>query len=557
MRHIRRPGSTTLVVALIATMMTLVIAGFLFVAKQQADLADVRDRTRAMRMTRQTLMQLDTLVLTALARDDKRPDLVAYGKASNKLDSMGITPLPRIVMRGSEAVPSTAVLATLRLAWDDMMRRLSAGEPAEALRIYEARQVERDMNAFVTAYQATLDAIDLESADIQKSIDRTITTCLAGQILTALVSILAFLLAALKGARESEARARAVTNADAAREQVVRLFHMTDMLQSASELEDASAVLTATAAELLPGFSGALYAFNNSRDRLVLSTCFGPALSHDAQETIGLNQCWALKRGKPHISMPGDKGLRCEHHHGDHALLEIPMIARGEILGLLQITASGPDAAERLATVTSVGTAMADAMSLALANLALRDKLRSQALRDPLTGLYNRRYMEDTLDRLVRLAEREKSDLSVLMLDLDHFKRLNDQHGHAKGDAVLRDVAALITANLRDSDVACRYGGEELLVILPQCSAAMAAKKAERLRSAIETLSTENGPQVSASIGVASIPEAAASVPELLAVADAALYEAKRAGRNRVANAPRHALTEDGEAAFSKALDAA
>jgi diguanylate cyclase (GGDEF)-like protein len=224
--------------------------------------------------------------------------------------------------------------------------------------------------------------------------------------------------------------------------------------------------------------------------------------------------------------------------------LEIPMIARGEILGLLQIYADGEDAERRLEEVSGIGTALADAMSLALANIALRDKLRSQALRDPLTGLYNRRYMEDTLQRVVRLADRERHDVSVIMIDLDHFKRLNDQHGHAKGDTVLRDAAAVVINQMRETDVACRYGGEELIVVMPNCGLEAAAAKAERIRVGIEALSENGGVQVSASFGVAAIPATSLAAKDLVANADAALYRAKQEGRNRVVRA---ILRENGE----------
>jgi diguanylate cyclase (GGDEF)-like protein len=185
-----------------------------------------------------------------------------------------------------------------------------------------------------------------------------------------------------------------------------------------------------------------------------------------------------------------------------------------------------------LERIHGLGTALADAMSLALSNIALREKLRGQALRDPLTGLYNRRYMEDALERFVRLAERENRELSVIMIDLDHFKRLNDQYGHAKGDTTLRDAASVISHMLRESDVACRYGGEELIVLLPDCGMEMAANKAEQIRIGIESLSQPNGAQVSASLGVSSTP--AASSKDLVAQADAALYRAKQGGRNCV-----------------------
>jgi diguanylate cyclase (GGDEF)-like protein len=173
-------------------------------------------------------------------------------------------------------------------------------------------------------------------------------------------------------------------------------------------------------------------------------------------------------------------------------------------------------------------------MSLALANMGLREKLRNQALRDPLTGLYNRRYMEDCLQRFVRLAERENREVSVVMVDLDHFKRLNDEHGHAFGDAVLRDSAMAIVGSLRETDVVCRYGGEEIVVILPDCNLDRAADKAELLRIRIEALSKTHSAEISASFGVSSVPYTSTGVMDLLAAADGALYRAKQEGRNRV-----------------------
>jgi diguanylate cyclase (GGDEF)-like protein len=170
--------------------------------------------------------------------------------------------------------------------------------------------------------------------------------------------------------------------------------------------------------------------------------------------------------------------------------------------------------------------------------MGLREKLRNQALRDPLTGLYNRRYMEDCLQRFVRLADRENREVSVVMVDLDHFKALNDTHGHAFGDSVLRDVAMTIVGGLRETDIVCRYGGEELVVILPDCNLDRAADKAELLRVRTAALSETHAAEISASFGVASVPYTSSSVMDLLAAADSALYRAKQAGRNRVVTAP-------------------
>jgi diguanylate cyclase (GGDEF)-like protein len=262
-------------------------------------------------------------------------------------------------------------------------------------------------------------------------------------------------------------------------------------------------------------------------------------------ETIQPDSCWALKRGKPHLNRVDGSKLCCEHHSGPDTVLEIPMIARGEIMGLFQLCATGENAEARLEAITGLGSAIADGMSLALANMGLREKLRNQALRDPLTGLYNRRYMEDCLQRFVRLADRENREVSVVMVDLDHFKTLNDQHGHAFGDAVLRDTAMTIVGALRETDIVCRYGGEEMVVILPDCNLDRAADKAELLRKRIEGLGQTHAAAISASFGVASVPYTSNGVSDLLAAADAALYRAKQAGRNQVMAAPTRPFQMD------------
>jgi diguanylate cyclase len=222
------------------------------------------------------------------------------------------------------------------------------------------------------------------------------------------------------------------------------------------------------------------------------------------------------------------------------------MMARGAVYGLLVFASHDTeDAVKQLAATRRLGTALAESMSLALSNISLREKLRTQSLRDPLTGLYNRRYMEDALDRYISLAERNGTATTVLMMDLDNFKRLNDQLGHAKGDAVLRDVAAQLVGGLRPSDVVCRYGGEELMVILPDCGMEDARIKAEALRLRVEGLSEVHDAPISVSIGVASIPETSTSVVDLVAMADAALYEAKRGGKNCIMSAEKRGAIRD------------
>ena len=328
--------------------------------------------------------------------------------------------------------------------------------------------------------------------------------------------------------------------------QIDELLGMTEALQSADGYDDAASVLMSTSLELLPDFGGALYVFNNSRDRLDLAGSWSIPSDYVLADTLAPSNCWTLKRGKTQINRPSSPKIRCTHHAGNAATLEVPMMARGAVYGLLIFTSDNhKNVLNRFSKATRLAQAMADAMSLALSNIALREKLRTQSLRDPLTGLYNRRYMEDALERYVSLAERSGSPTSVLMLDLDNFKRLNDDQGHAKGDAVLRDVAAQLIGGLRPSDVVCRYGGEELLIILPSCPLEDAEIKAEALRLRVEGLTEVHGVPVSTSIGVATIPETSTSVADLLAMADSALYEAKQGGKNRVVCADKKAIRED------------
>jgi diguanylate cyclase (GGDEF)-like protein len=186
--------------------------------------------------------------------------------------------------------------------------------------------------------------------------------------------------------------------------------------------------------------------------------------------------------------------------------------------------------------------AVAAQVGLGLANVQLREMLRSQSIRDPLTGLFNRRYMTETLEREVHRARRTGRPLGVLIADVDGFKRQNDEFGHDAGDAVLVELAALLQGSLRKEDIACRYGGEEFVLVLPDASPENAVKRAEHLREATRHLRVPHqelllGP-VTISIGVAAFPDHGADGASLLKAADMALYESKRAGRDRVTLAP-------------------
>jgi diguanylate cyclase (GGDEF)-like protein len=185
-----------------------------------------------------------------------------------------------------------------------------------------------------------------------------------------------------------------------------------------------------------------------------------------------------------------------------------------------------------------VAVAAADQLALALANLKLRQNLRDLSVRDPLTGLFNRRYLSESLGREMARSKRRDLPLAVLAFDLDHFKNFNDTYGHPAGDAVLVAFARILQANSRSEDIACRQGGEEFVLIMPEMDAAVAMRRAVNLMSVMSTMDVMHEgqllPKLTTSIGLAVFPENGPDPKALLAQADQALYEAKAQGRNRV-----------------------
>ncbi|MBH5322572.1 sensor domain-containing diguanylate cyclase [Aurantiacibacter sediminis] len=357
------------------------------------------------------------------------------------------------------------------------------------------------------------------------------------------VSIVSGILLARFRKAETREKSRMLQQQLEAQEQIEELFGLTDTLQSADGNEDAAQVLAASGRRLLPGCGGALYVFNNSRDRLDLVNEWDMPDGYSPVASLTPSNCWALKRGKDHLNEVHEDCLQCSHYVGEVASIEVPMIARGKVYGLLILADRGGDGAN-VDRARRVARALADSTSLALSNISLREQLRTQTLRDPMTGLYNRRYMEDALERFIATARRKDQSTAALMIDLDNFKKLNDEHGHAKGDAVLKEVAAQLVAAVRPSDIVCRYGGEELLVLLPDCNLQEAAERAEQMRSRVASLSQTMDCPVSASFGVSAMPECSHSASELLSSADAALYVAKDAGKDQVRIAPKAVTTE-------------
>lgn len=314
------------------------------------------------------------------------------------------------------------------------------------------------------------------------------------------------------------------------------LTEMSDLLQACTSIEEAYRAIHHIGTRLFPDSAGALYMYSSSRDDLELVLTWGNFSESQTTRIFEPDKCWALRRGRLHKLDTLCAGLPCSNVPSSLDGLCVPMIAQGESLGVLYLYS------ENEGKVFSINEQLAatatEQIALALANLRLRETLRSQSILDPLTGLYNRRFMEETLAREIRRAERNQRPLNILMLDIDHFKQFNDTFGHEAGDAVLRELGQMLKVNVRGGDVACRFGGEEFVLILPETTLENAKQRAEELREKSRQLTVIYRGQalgiVTISLGLAAFPECATTVEALLRSADTALYRAKTEGRDRV-----------------------
>ncbi len=320
------------------------------------------------------------------------------------------------------------------------------------------------------------------------------------------------------------------------------LAQMGELLESCQSLDEAYTVIARVAEPLFAGDAGAVYALASSGSVAEAVAAWG---SPPPMRTVfPPTDCWALRRSRLHVVHDGAPELKCPHveEQISGGLLCVPLSAQTETLGLLHVQvrrrAAGRARAALLADRERLVKTLGEQVALALANIRLRETLREQSSRDPLTGLFNRRYMEESLDRELRRAAREGYGLGILMADLDKFKELNDAFGHAAGDDALRRTGRFLAAAVRGEDIACRFGGEEFVVILPKASLNDTRSRAEALREGIKVHelgeATRLYPSVTMSVGVAAYPDHGTSAADLIVAADSAMYLAKAQGRDRV-----------------------
>jgi len=320
----------------------------------------------------------------------------------------------------------------------------------------------------------------------------------------------------------------------------ITLFsQMIDFLQASPSEAEVCSVISRTVSQLFPGDSGAIFLLNASPTGLNTRAVWG------TPDSVRLNcptdECLALRRGHEHAANGHEQ--QCPYVANDRRMRAcLPLRARNELLGVLHLIDGSLDAdtaeTARVAEKCALAKNLADHIALGIANFRLRESLRDLSIRDPLTGLYNRRYMEESLAQEQHRITRSDSHLAVIMIDIDHFKQYNDTFGHDGGDAVLRALGAFFRLNVRGGDIACRYGGEEFILILSPSTAEVARQRAEKIREDARRLKLHHANcdlgTITLSIGVAMFPEQACEAETIVKAADVAMYQAKRAGRDRV-----------------------
>jgi diguanylate cyclase (GGDEF)-like protein/PAS domain S-box-containing protein len=319
-------------------------------------------------------------------------------------------------------------------------------------------------------------------------------------------------------------------------ERAAMLARMGELLQSCVSREEVCAAALGYAPKIFSTVPGAMALLDASRNVTEVIGSWGDCYVSAA--VFEPASCWALRTGHPHLVLAGDSTAPCAHAtEVKTTYLCAPILAQGETLGIVHFQATD-EAPQMDASELSFKTTFAAQVGLSIANIRLREALRTQSVRDALTGLYNRRYLEETLEREMRRAARATQSLGILMIDLDHFKKFNDTYGHDAGDAVLRETGASLSKGIRAEDFVCRFGGEEFVVILPTADPETSRARAERLRTKLRELTImyqgKSLGMITISVGVAAFPAHGTSPRELMAAADAALYEAKRGGRDKV-----------------------
>ena len=357
---------------------------------------------------------------------------------------------------------------------------------------------------------------------------------MAGNILLLLFAILGYRLdfGERPAALRTQDRARSDAHARPA-----LLDDLSRLLQSSIDYADAYQVVERCAAGIFAPCGGALFLSLQAGGEFALKAAWG-ASTH-SRERFASADCWAVRRGDAYLAAASLDPV-CAHMQPPHVpSLCVPVMGQGAVLGVLVLEdASQPGVLESLRPAAK---SFANQIGLAFANMNLQRTLRDLSVRDPLTGLFNRRYMEESLNREIASARRKGRTLGVAICALNQLKRFNETFGPAAGDFALREIAQLVLKQIRSSDIACRYGDAEFVLILPEAPLEAALMRANQLRNAVYALNLEHFgrrlEKLSASFGVALFPQHADDAAKLLRQAQLALAKAGEFGNGRVQSA--------------------
>ncbi|MBN3926849.1 diguanylate cyclase [Nostoc sp. NMS4] len=320
---------------------------------------------------------------------------------------------------------------------------------------------------------------------------------------------------------------------EAKKRELIYLSDMTDMLYSCESEDEVYQVVALTCSKLFPNMSGCVCIIANSKNYVQMNSVWGDERS--SKEIFSLSDCWALRRGKVNLLSPRNSGLMCGHLiepvSGTH--LCIPLFGQGEVVGILHIYALEEISPEDQQTSEII----ARTLGIALNNLSIKQRLTHESLRDGMTQLFNQSYMETIMEQRLAEADRSGLPLSIIFLDIDNFKSYNSRYGHVTANVVLQGLAKLLLKSIRSFDIACRWGGEEFVIVMPNMTLETLRKRVEQLRLDIEQMQLRDGDQIleniTASFGIA-VSEPGMTVKNLLNRANQAMLEAKRTGKNRV-----------------------
>jgi diguanylate cyclase (GGDEF)-like protein len=343
-------------------------------------------------------------------------------------------------------------------------------------------------------------------------------------------------------AEAAERKASEVLEDERARQREASLLAQLDeWLQACKSLNELFEIVTTFMRMVLPGTRGQLFIYSNSRDVLEVACAWN---CDSDQDNVAPDSCWALRRGRSYTYQPDELCFVCDHvkdaHSNDKApeiYLCVPIVAHGDTVGLLHLEFEDTNRNLGVIDAPAFITRCGEHISMAIANVKLRDELQDQSTRDPLTGLFNRRYFMNALSRELSQTASRQGNFALLSVDADKFKVFNDEHGHDAGDVVLEGIAEKMLELDAEGAVVCRVGGEEFSILLPTADRAQASAVAEELRVSIAEMRVKyvGGPlpKVTVSTGIAVYPTHGAQAKDLIKAADLALYVAKKEGRDR------------------------